>query len=180
MFSSITSEGGGGCITNDSAVHDGGSGAGGMHNTATSPGQGTAGQGHNGGQGNNSGGYSGGSGGGAGGVGQSGIHFQSGSAAGGAGLSSAITGSSVTRAVGGAQGKQGNTGTSGGANSGTGGRGTGGTSNAGTGGSGVVILRYSNTKTITVGAGLTHGNEQTVGSDKYIVFTAGTGTVSFS
>ena len=179
VFSSITSEGGGGCITNDSSVHDGGSGAGGMHNTAGSPGQGTTGQGHDGGNGNNSGGFSGGSGGGAGGVGQAGIHFQSGSVSVGAGLSSSITGSAVTRALGGGQGQQGNTGTSGSANTGTGGRGTGGSSNAGAGGSGVVILRYSNTLTITVGSGLT-SSTSTDGSDKITTFTAGTDTVSFA
>ena len=50
----------------------------------------------------------------------------------------------------------------------------------GVGGSGIVILRYSNLKTITVGSGLTTTGEQSDGDDKYIVFTAGTGNVSFS
>ena len=90
-----------------------------------------------------------------------------------------ITGSAVTRALGGGQGQQGNTGTSGSANTGTGGRGTGGSSNAGSGGSGVVILRYSNTLTITVGSGLT-SSTSTDGSDKITTFTAGTDTVSFA
>ena len=49
----------------------------------------------------------------------------------------------------------------------------------GNGGSGVVILRYPNTKTITIGAGLT-GSTATDGSDKVTTFTAGTGTISFS
>ena len=51
----------------------------------------------------------------------------------------------------------------------------------GAGGSGVVILRWA-TADATIGAtrtGLTDGDVQTDGSDSYIVFTAGTGTVSF-
>jgi hypothetical protein len=54
--------------------------------------------------------------------------------------------------------------------------------NAGTGGSGVVILRWS-TADATIGAtrtGLVDGGVQTDGTDSYIVFTGGTGTVSFS
>ena len=50
------------------------------------------------------------------------------------------------------------------------------------GGSGVVILRWA-TADATIGAtrtGLTDGGVQTDGSDSYIVFTAGTGTISFS
>jgi hypothetical protein len=179
VFSTITSLGGGGCQANSDGREDGGSGAGGFHNTAGSPGEGTTGQGHDGGAGNNSSSMSGGSGGGAGGVGQAGIHFQTGSVSVGAGLSSSITGSAVTRALGGGQGQQGNTGTSGSANTGTGGRGTGGTSNAGTGGSGVVILRYPNTFTITVGSGLT-SSTATDGDDKVTTFTVGTDTVSFA
>ena len=104
---------------------------------------------------------------------------QSGTASGGAGLASSITGSSVTRALGGAQGKQGNTGTSGGANTGTGGRGTGGPSNAGSGGSGIVILRYPSKYTITVAGGHT-ATTTTVGTDKVTTFTGGTGNVSWS
>jgi hypothetical protein len=49
----------------------------------------------------------------------------------------------------------------------------------GSGGSGVVILRYPNTYTITVGSGLT-SITTSVGTDKVTVFTAGTDTVSFS
>ena len=48
-----------------------------------------------------------------------------------------------------------------------------------TGGSGVVIVRYPNTYTITVGAGLT-SSTTTDGSDKVTSFTAGTDTISFS
>ena len=51
-----------------------------------------------------------------------------------------------------------------------------------TGGSGVVILRWA-TADATLDAtrtGLTDGGVQTDGSDSYIVFTEGTGTVTFS
>ena len=68
-----------------------------------------------------------------------------------------------------------------GANTGSGG---GGATNptgypGGSGGSGIVILRYPNTQTITIGSGLT-GTTATVGSDKVTTFTDGTGTISFS
>jgi hypothetical protein len=46
----------------------------------------------------------------------------------------------------------------------------------------VVILRWA-TADVSIGAtrtGLTDGGVQTDGSDSYIVFTAGTGTVTFS
>jgi hypothetical protein len=39
-------------------------------------------------------------------------------------------------------------------------------------------LRYSNTRTITIGAGLT-GSTATVGADKVTTITAGTGNVSW-
>ena len=119
-----------------------------------------AGQGSASGQGfttNGSGGA-----GGAGAAGSDGANQQGG--AGGAGLASSITGSSVTRGGGG-----------GGSGSGTGGT-------PGSGGSGTVILRWA-TADATIGAtrtGLTDGDVQTDGSDSYIVFTAGAGTVSFS
>ena len=51
--------------------------------------------------------------------------------------------------------------------------------NGGAGGSGIVIVRYPNTYTITVGAGLT-SSTTTDGSDKITSFTAGSDTVSFS
>ena len=47
------------------------------------------------------------------------------------------------------------------------------------GGSGVVIIRYPNDSTATVSAGLT-SSTITQGSNKVTIFTAGTGTVSFS
>ena len=124
---------------------------------------------------------------------------------GGNGLSSSITGSAVTRAGGGGggvgyegTGSVGSGGSGGGgvgaknqanpgdgtANTGSGGGGGGGVQSSGSqssnGGSGIVILRYPNTFSITVGAGLTAGTETTDGSDKYIEITAGTGTVSFA
>ena len=91
----------------------------------------------------------------------------------------------VTSGGGGTGGSGINTsGTSGTANTGGGGggsgSGTGGT--PGSGGSGTVILRWA-TADATIGAtrtGLTDGDVQTDGSDSYIVFTAGAGTVSFS
>jgi len=68
----------------------------------------------------------------------------------------------------------------GGANTGGGGSGGINSGNSGgAGGSGIVILRYPNTKTITVGAGLT-ATTATVGTDSVTTFTAGTGTISFS
>ena len=50
------------------------------------------------------------------------------------------------------------------------------------GGSGVVILRYSSDYTITVGAGITQssGSPFTESTEKVSVFTAGTGTITFS
>ena len=50
---------------------------------------------------------------------------------------------------------------------------------AGGGGRGLVILRYPNTYTITVGSGLT-SSTATDGSDKVTTFTAGTDSISFS
>jgi len=143
-----------------------------------------------------------GAGGGGGGAGVAGtIGGEAAGGAGGNGLASTITGSSVTRAGGGAGGA-GNTataatgGTGGGGNgggtsaaptagtvnTGSGGGGGGQPSGAGTGGavgSGLVILRYSDTYTITIGAGLT-GSTATDGSDKVTTITAGSGNVSWA
>jgi len=47
------------------------------------------------------------------------------------------------------------------------------------GGSGVVILKFVNTKTITIGAGLT-GTTAADGSDTVATITAGTGNVSWA
>jgi hypothetical protein len=123
-------------------------------------------------------GYSGG-GGGAAGVGAS----NSVNSAGGAGLSSSITGSAVTYSAGGTAGVVSGTLGNAAANTGNGGQTPKSPSNTNwasqNGGSGVVILRYPNTYTITIGAGLT-GSTATDGSDKVTTFTAGTGNISFS
>ena len=108
------------------------------------------------------------------------------------GLNVSITGSSVGYAGGGGrvwtnvQGGGGvsaaSTGNGGNGTANTGGGGGGGNSNTGyggNGGTGVVILRYPNTYTVTIGSGLT-GSTATDGSDKVTTFTAGTGTISFS
>jgi len=91
---------------------------------------------------------------------------------------------------GGARGRNGNEGanvvgisgtpnTGGGAGGGTGSGSAGSHAAGGAGGSGVVIIRYPNTHTVTIGAGLT-GSTATDGSDKVTTFTAGTGTITFS
>jgi ABC-type spermidine/putrescine transport system permease subunit II len=49
----------------------------------------------------------------------------------------------------------------------------------GAGGSGIVILKYPNMFTISIGAGLT-GTTTSSGDFKITTFTAGTGTVTFS
>jgi hypothetical protein len=72
--------------------------------------------------------------------------------------------------------------TNGTVNTGGGGGGAGGTGqNAGAnGGSGVVILRYPDTKTITIGAGLTGTESAASGGYKRATITAGTGNVSWT
>ena len=51
---------------------------------------------------------------------------------------------------------------------------------SGNGGSGIVILKYPDTFTISVGAGLTANTPAAAGGFKTTTFTAGSGTVSFS
>jgi len=205
QFSNQVAEGGGrGARRGSTSPGTGGCGGGGAsYNGADnsflqglSP-RGTYSQGYLGGDGHNG---TGGGGGGAGATERGDNGTSSGGGAGGDGLSSSITGSAVTRAGGGAGG---GTNTSGGAGGGgncnnngdgiagtanTGGGGGGGTIGingtkaGGAGGSGTVILRWA-TADGTIGAtrtGLTDGGVQTDGSDSYIVFTAGTGTISFS
>jgi hypothetical protein len=48
------------------------------------------------------------------------------------------------------------------------------------GGSGVVILRYADTFTITIGAGLTGTESSASGGYKRATITAGTGNVSWA
>jgi hypothetical protein len=50
---------------------------------------------------------------------------------------------------------------------------------SGAGGSGVVILKYVDTKTITIGAGLTGSESASSGGFKRATITAGTGNVSW-
>ena len=224
VFSYITSLGGGGGSEFYSRTNRGtnpanssmrnqaglvGSGGGGAWSegaVGVDAGVGRTGQGFNGGIGQGSVGGSnlaGGGGGGAGAVGGNASTATGGT--GGVGVSSDITGSSVTRAGGGG-GASNNAGAGGSGGGGAGGAGTGittgtagtvntgggaggggaGNSGSGTGGSaggsGVVILRWA-TADATIGAirtGLTDGGVQTDGTDSYIVFTAGTGTISFS
>ena len=50
----------------------------------------------------------------------------------------------------------------------------------GVGGSGVVILKYPDTATLSIGNGLTSTTDNSVAGYKITIFTAGTDTVSFS
>jgi hypothetical protein len=187
-----------------------GSGGGGSWNAGAlyvGTGAGKAGQGMNGGVGNAGGAGDGsqrvgGGGGGASTVGTAGASGVGGD--GGDGLSSDITGSALTKAGGGggAGAGSGNPGGSGGGGAGgnsSSATGTAGTANTGggagatfvstgsatggvTGGSGVVILRWT-TADATIGGtrtGLTDGGVQTDDADSYIIFTAGTGNITFS
>lgn len=183
VFSTITSAGGGGGGVN--AGNDGGSGGGSPYSSAAA-GQGNTpsvspSQGNDGGLGSSASrfGISGG-GGGAGQAGQTGD--------GGDGKQNSITGTATYYSGGGAGGNGGGAGGDGGgatalnngtANTGGGGGGGNNAQSGGAGGSGVVILRYPNTYTVTIGSGLT-GSTATDGSDKVTTFTAGTGNISFS
>jgi hypothetical protein len=177
-FASITSIGGGGADGNNNG-NSGGSGGGGGSASNTG-GSGTSGQGGSGGIGNlrSSAGWGGG-GGGASGGGGGGAGGGGGSTAGGVGadgLTSSITGTAVIRAGGGSgNGSPLNHGTGSGsaANGGGGGR------EGDAGGSGIVVIKYASSRTMSGGAGLTF-TTSTSGSFKTTIFTAGTGTVSFS
>ena len=203
-FSTIytaTGGGGGGSWNQNRDGASGGSGGGASENTgagtagsATQASYGGLGFGNNGGpmaNGNEMGG-----GGGAGAAGTT--------SAGGIGKANSITGSSIYYAGGGGGssrqsasragglggggigGQASGTTTPGNGDANTGGGGGGRTNEngqgGGTGGSGVVILKYPNTETITVGAGLTasHTNADAGGGNKYTRITAGTGNVSWA
>ena len=195
VFYTITSIGGGaGGEPVGSTGGTGGSGGGAGTNGTGVPSRGlaTANQGFDGS--GNDGSWSGG-GGGAGQAG--GVNPPAGQGVlvikGGDGLSSTITGTSVTRAGGGGGAQSGFAGAGGAGGGGTGGtpptagavntgsagggRRTGGI--GGAGGSGIVILRYPSSNTITVGAGLT-ASTSTIGGDKVTIFTAGTGSISIA
>ena len=203
-FGNFTSIGGGAAAKYNGNSTDGGSGGGETGSIVygnNRQGDGTVRQGFDGGDNASN---AGGGGGGSGGVGE-GSDVNGGD--GGNGTTSSITGSSVVYAGGGGgaliTAYTGGAGKGGGGNGSSGpGAGTNGTANrggggggggidtssssgnyaGGAGGSGVVILRWV-TADATIGAtrtGLTDGGVQTDGSDSYIVFTAGTGTISFS
>ena len=209
IFSTITSTGGGGArnyLSPGSAAVSatGGSGGGGAWNTTTG-GAGTANQGYAGGAGTNSNPYGGGGGGGAAGVG-SGGQGGGGNSSGGPGVQVNIDTNNYYYGGGGGGGAYVNAGTGGssiggnGAANNSGGCADGGdgTINRGSGGgggvrsggaacgvggqgsSGVVILRYSNTFTLTnPGSGLTLSTA-TDGSDKVTTITAGTGNIQLN
>ena len=196
VFSSVESIGGG----SHQYAKNGGSGCGGGAQTVSpAAGLGTTGQGFDGGSGSTTNAASAG-GGGAGEAGEDNKNTGSVAGKGGDGLSSSITGSAVTRGGGGGGGRNSSTPAAGGGSGGggaggtNGGVGSDGTANtgggggngygaaSGAGGSGIVILRWT-TADATIGGtrtGLTDGGVQTDGSDSYIVFTAGTGTITFS
>jgi len=172
VFSTITSLGGGAAGSGDGQPGaNGGCGGGAWYNTSNQTvGQGTACQGYGG---RNSSGagephWAGGGGGGAGSGGGA-------STSGGSGVAVSITGSSVTYSTGGNANTWPSTfvNANGAANTGNG------ASGSAAGGSGIVILRYPNTRTITLGAGLT-GSTTTVSSNKVTTITAGSGNVSWS
>jgi len=192
LFGPIISFGGGlGAQTQNAAIGGSGGGAGNQGNG----GAGTTGQGFAGGNVTVTGSSAGG--GGASAVGNNSVSASV-AGAGGAGVSSSITGSSTPRGGGGGggipsgtagaggtggggAGSVGNaTATSGTANTGGGGGGSGsGTPNGinGAGGSGVVIIKYPDTITLTIGAGLT-SSTATAGGFKVTTFTAGFDTVT--
>jgi len=163
----ITAVGGGGGGGQDTNGISGGSG-GGAGGFGGSPkqtgGSGTINQGYAGGGGTD---VYGGAGGGAGSAAST--------TTAGLGIASSVTGSSVTRATGGSYQNS----TAGTANTGNGGSGSRTTTNSGNGGSGIVIIKFPDSRNITVGAGLSSTNTS-LGGFKIYTFTAGTGTVTFS
>ena len=199
VFYSITSLGGGrGGYYDGIGGGSGGSGGGGGGGDGTpGGGAGTTGQGYAGGIGryNPSGNYRpGGGGGGAGAVGDN-----SGSSAGGnggAGVTNSFSGTAITYAGGGggssynaSSGSGGNggggngsagNGSSGTTNRGGGGGGAGSYNTGGSGGSGIIYIKYPDTKTITIGAGLTGSTAAASGGYIVTTITAGTGNVSFA
>jgi len=174
VFSTITSLGGGrgaGPSSANSGI-SGGSGGGGSN--GGSGGAGTSGQGFAGG--NSEGGNNAGTGGGAGGAGTA-VNSPTPPDN---GVSNSITGSAVTYAKGGPW-TQASQGPAGPANTGQGGAGGYDEATYGqSGGSGIVILRYPDTKTITIGAGLTGSESAASGGYKRATITAGSGNVSWS
>jgi hypothetical protein len=171
VFGTVTASGGGGggqigSVNGKAGASGGGGGWSGGSGGARIAGQGNVGAAANG---NTSGG-----GGGAGGA-------ASGATA-GAGLSSSITGTSALRARGG-KGNSGSTPTVQEKLVNTGDGGDGGVNNvlaSSWGGSGVVILRYPDIISVTVGSGLIAKPTKTIGREKITEITSGTGNVSFA
>jgi hypothetical protein len=195
VLCAITSQGGGGgrSLNRDNAT--GGSGGGG-NQIINTRGLGIVSEGTDGGLGPLTTGINaGGGGGGAGVAGPIGATTNNGTA-GGAGLSSNITGSGVTRAGGGGGGGQttGGAGGAGGGGAGGGGAGVAGTvntggggggassGNSGAGGSGVVIFSVVTGTTVTFSGGVTETNSTVSGRQVYVVTATSTTseTVTFS
>lgn len=194
-FATVTSLGGGGGAYSSPGGGGGGGQTGGSGGGASGYGgtfpaaPGTSGQGYGGGGPGN--GNSLGGGGGAGGPGTASTPSRSGD--GGPGANTSITGTSVTYGGGGGGGQNGLGGLGGGGNGNnanggaatvnTGGGGAGGWDysggSGGAGGSGIVILKFPNYYSLTVGVGLTFSNTTNSGF-KIFTFTAGTGTITFS
>ena len=174
-FGTIVSTGGGRGAdpggTTPGGVNAESGGSGGGATSGNSPGSGTAGQGYSGGSGSG-GNYTGGGGGGAGSPGSSGVvgSAPASGGLGGSGLSSNVTGSSVTRAAGGPANVQNAPGAG---NTGNGG------SCSQPGGSGIIILKYPSSYTLSASVGIS-SSTATLGDYKVTQFTAGTGTVTFS
>lgn len=205
VFDNITSlggGGGGGGVAPNMAGLAGGSSGGvaGQSGGSLAATPGTVGQGYAGGKGN--GGGDGGGGGGAGGNAPDAGNNGGLGPRGGFGANSSITGTAVTYAGGGGGGGGYNTGTPTGigqAGGGNGGVGAGGpglpaTTNSGSGGggggwndalganggSGLIIIKYTNSATMSnPGGGLTFSTATSSGF-KITTFTAGTGTITFS
>ena len=131
--------------------------------------------------------------GGGGGAGAAGSNQSGGTGGdGGNGYASDITGTSVTYAGGGSGGGEGTAngtaGTGGGgahsngtANTGGGGGGASWNNSSGrSGGSGIVIIKYPDTLTLTVGSNLTSSTDTSVSGFKITTFTAGSDTISWS
>jgi hypothetical protein len=193
IFYNITSNGGGaGGSRAGYPARTGGSGGGGgsTSGAGNQAAAGTANQGYAGRDGIDFGGYRGGGGGGAGAVGtwpnggagkEVNIIGGTGNYYAGGGGGGANSGPGSGGIGGGGAGTTSWTMNSGAANTGGGG-GSGamsGTIQGGNGGSGIVILRYVNTRTITIPGGLT-ATTTTDGSDKVTTFTAGTGNIQIN
>lgn len=176
----IAHGGGGGGGTSSGAGQDGGSGGGasgtGAAGSSTNPRCNGSSQGNSG--------FTNSGGGGGAGAAATNVN-------GGDGSSSSITGSSVIRGGGGGGGPSGTGGSGGGGdgrnngavNTGGGGGGGGGIiqspQEGGNGGSGLVVIKFPDTYSITIGGGLTY-TSSTSGGYTTVQFTAGTDTISFS